>query len=724
MSFFFPQGTFFGLELESKSLEAFSEAENVTSNNIANVNTPGASRQQVIFNEAPPIVGSPFPSTHVAGTFGDGTLVQTIQRVHDAASDELFRGANSSQNFFQTQQTALNAFQSAFGEPSNGINTQFTSFQAAINQLVASPGGTAASSARQSVISQANMLAHALNNASNAVQTQEAQVVQQAGATVSKVNGILDQIAALNGQIRASTAVGDSPNTFEDQRDQLIDQLSQFLTVKTAVQADGSTLVSVNGQALVNDTVAYHLATPTIGVAANGTPTFKIDFATSPSAPANAPGIPLGNGQLAAFQDLFNNKFVSYGQQLDAFAQSLGNEVDRVTQASYDSNGIPGSPLFVPIVAGSSITAGNIKVGVTDQSQLPVSLTSTAAGSLVTALNSANNTVDTSAQLTANASLANPPAAALAGALTVTTDGVAQTFNYSTAAGGNADTIDHFISNFNAAHFGVTASFDPTGQRIVFTRDPGNIDLVHRAVQAGNPADPTFTIADSNFVAGAPAASLIGVLGANGINAVQQNATNALGVNDNGTANALLQLFGRNVGVPPLQASSGVGVTATANTPLTIALPAGTTNIQVGAVLTIDSFNFSAGAPGVPENVTVTATNLNPVTGVESITFTPANNHAANFSITTAQTQTLGQFYGKLTTQVGLDVQTANTGSATQTALANNINTVRQSIDGINLDEETKNLIQYQNAFSAAAKTINVLDSLISTVINGLGVGR
>src|SRR5208283_2625355 len=145
--------------------------------------------------------------------------------------------------------------------------------------------------------------------------------------------GILDQIASLNGQIRASTAVGDNPNTFADQRDYLIDQLSQYLSTDTSIQSDGSTLVTVNGQALVTDTIAYHLAPPVVGQASNGTQSFNVYFATTPTTPPGTPSIPLGSGQLAAMQDLYNNKLTVYGNNLDQFASSMSNEVNRITQA-------------------------------------------------------------------------------------------------------------------------------------------------------------------------------------------------------------------------------------------------------------------------------------------------------------------------------------------------------------------------------------------------------
>ena len=714
---FFPQGTFFGLGLMGKSLDAFQYATNVTADNIANVNTPGASRQTAVLSEAPAVVGSPFYSAHVAGTSGDGVLVQQIARIHSDAYDALFRGASSSQNFFTTQQQQLQAIQATLGDPNSGVGTQFSSFQTAISQLVAQASSGQSASVRQNVLAQAQALASSLNNSANAISQQKAQAMQQGTSLVTKVNGILDQIAALNGQIRASTAVGDNPNTYADQRDNLIDQLSQYISTQTSIQANGSTLVSVNGQALVNDTVVYHLAPPVVGTDTNGTPTFKVDFASTPPAAASAPGVPLGSGQLAAIQDLYNNKLTKYGQQFDQFASSLANEVNRITTSSYDQNGQPGVALFQPIVATASISAANIKCGISDPSQLPVALANTQAGTLVTNMNSANNAIDTAAQLTNNGSLANPPAAALAGNLTITVNGVAQTFAYNTAAGGNADTVDHFVSNFNAAHLGVTASFDSTSQRIVFARDPGNEDLVMRGTQQAAPMSPSFTIADSNFAAGAPASSLVGVLGAGAINGVQQNAGNAFAASDNGGANALVNMFQNNVGVPMLETTSAAA--AVAGTAMTVALPAGLNNVQVGQLLTLDA---KPGGAAPQENVVVTGISVNPVSGIESVTFTPANAHAANFSIASAQQQTLTQFYGQIVTGVGLDTQTAITGSTSQTNLTKNIDQVRQSISGINIDEETQNLIKYQNAYQAAAKTISVLDQLVQTVINNLGV--
>jgi len=75
-----------------------------------------------------------------------------------------------------------------------------------------------------------------------------------------------------------------------------------------------------------------------------------------------------------------------------------------------------------------------------------------------------------------------------------------------------------------------------------------------------------------------------------------------------------------------------------------------------------------------------------------------------------------------LITNVGLDAARANTGASSQTSLSQNIDKVRQGIDGINMDEETQNLVTYQRAYQAAARVVTTMDSLLGTVILSMGL--
>ena len=715
--------SFLGINIAGSALDTFQDAENVTSQNIANVQTPGASRQVVNIGQLPPIDGATmYPSHLEPGTQGTGIYVSSIQRIHQDSYDALFRGASSSQYYYTSEQGVLQGLQSSLGEPANGVNSALTAFQTAVQTLVNNPSGTAE---RTGILTTANGVVTALNSANNAITSSQGQIQTQATSVVKTVNTTLDQIAALNSQIRAATAVGDNPNTYEDQRDQLIDTLSQYMTTSTSVQADGSTLVTVNGHALVNDTVAYHLAAPVVGTSASGTPELKIGFVTD-SNPSNPTAISFGGGSLGALIDVYNNKLQPYSNQLNDFANGLASESDRLSEAGYDLTGAAGGQLFAPVVSTLPVSAGNIQVGISTTSEVPAALATTSAGTLVQPLNASNTTVDTTVALTGNNTLANPPATGLTGNLTIKVDGITQTFAYNTGAGGGQSTIDGFVNTFNAGHYGVTASFDSSSQSIVFSRDPTNIDLVHRAAMAaaGGSTTPDFTITDSNLsvpppahpALGTPSTSLLGALGADQISSIDQNSSNAVGVTTGSGANALLSIFSASLGAPAIQTTSTAGITAAQDgTVVTLTAPtAGAySQLNVGDVLTIDG-----GAAG-QENVTVTAINR---AGNGSISFVPKNVHAAGFSITSAQTQTLQQYYANLIAKVGQDTSTAITGTTSQTTLASNINAVRQSTDGINIDEETQNLVKFQNAYGAAAHVVSVLSAMLSDAIN-LGTG-
>jgi flagellar hook-associated protein 1 len=740
--------SFLGINIAGSALETFQEAENVTSQNIANVQTPGASRQIVNIGQLPPIDGAVFNPSHLnPGTQGTGVLVASIQRVHQDSYDALFRGATSSQNFYSTQQSVLTTLQSAMGEPSNGINAAFTAFQTAVQMLANNPQGIAE---RNGLLTSAQGIVNALNTSSQAITTSETQVQTQATAMITTINSTLDQIAALNGKIRAATAVGDNPNTYKDQRDQLIDTLSTYVPTSTSMQADGSTLVTLDGQALVNDTVAYHLANPIVGTNANGTRALQVDFVTPPN-PVNPPAINITGGQLGGLLDTYNNKLIPYGQQLDDFASGLASESGRISQAGYDLTGQPGAQLFAPVVTQLPISASNIQVGISTASEVPTSLASTQAGSLVVPLNAGNSTVDTTVSIDNNQTLNNPTAIPaggdITGKLTISVDGingpppagivVNYQINSSTGAPPavppgtiDASSIGSFVNGFNAGHYGVTASFDSTSQRIVFARDPANIDLVHRAeMQASVPGTttPAFTITDSNLPAGPPAANpapgtaataLLTALGARQINGVAQNAGNAFGSTSGANVNALATLFTASFGVPALQTTSPTAIApglVTISPPL--ATPAAFAQINVGDVLTLDAGNAAQ------ENVTVTAVDRN--TG--TISFVAKNAHAGapppnSYSITSAQASTLQQTYANLVSRVGGDTAAAIAGNSSQTTLASNVNQVRQSTDGINIDEETQNLVKFQNAYGAAAHVIAVLSAMLSDAIN-LGSG-
>jgi flagellar hook-associated protein 1 FlgK len=91
--------------------------------------------------------------------------------------------------------------------------------------------------------------------------------------------------------------------------------------------------------------------------------------------------------------------------------------------------------------------------------------------------------------------------------------------------------------------------------------------------------------------------------------------------------------------------------------------------------------------------------------------------------VTQSSSATIGTQYGQVVAQIGVASSTAQTQSANQTVLVNQLERSRQQVSGVSLDEEATHLIQYQRAYQAAARVISTVDSMLDTLINHTGRG-
>src|SRR5581483_11452636 len=144
-------------------------------------------------------------------------------------------------------------------DSTTGVTASLQSFVNALQTVANSPASTAQ---RQVLLSQAQSLVQQMHNYDSQLSTYSADVESQIGSGVSQINTLAAGIASLNGQIaNGLAATGQTPNDLMDQRDSLIDQLSQYVTVNTATQSDGSLNVYVgSGQPLVTGSSAQSLS--------------------------------------------------------------------------------------------------------------------------------------------------------------------------------------------------------------------------------------------------------------------------------------------------------------------------------------------------------------------------------------------------------------------------------------------------------------------------------
>ncbi len=110
------------------------------------------------------------------------------------------------------------------------------------------------------MLSAAQTLAQSVQGYASQLSAADQNVEGQISSNIQEINSLAGSIANLNSQISGSTTSG-APNSLLDQRDQLVNQLSQYVSVNTALQSDGTMQVFIgNGQALVNSGTAQSLS--------------------------------------------------------------------------------------------------------------------------------------------------------------------------------------------------------------------------------------------------------------------------------------------------------------------------------------------------------------------------------------------------------------------------------------------------------------------------------
>jgi flagellar hook-associated protein 1 FlgK len=240
------------LSTSVSGLLAFQQALDVTSNNIANSATPGYSVENINLTPAP-------GQATAQGFIGGGVEVQGISRSYDELLAQQVRSSQASYSSFNALSTQAAQIDNLLSDSSTGLTAGLQSFVNSLQTLSSSPSSTAS---RQAVLSQAQALVQQLTSYDGQIAQYGSNLEQQVGSDVTQINSIANSIAQLNTQIaNALNGTGQTPNQLLDQRDSLIDQLSQYVSVNTATESNGAMDVYIgSGQALLTGSTAQQLA--------------------------------------------------------------------------------------------------------------------------------------------------------------------------------------------------------------------------------------------------------------------------------------------------------------------------------------------------------------------------------------------------------------------------------------------------------------------------------
>jgi len=324
----------------------------VTTNNVANVNTPGYSREQAVLATGDPVVADPL-------TFGTGVTLQSIESIRDPLLESQIQQQTQTQGQFSTLTSALQQAQVNFTTSTSDIGTQISNFFNSINQLSTNPSDL---SLRQSVLTAAGNLATSFNTTANNLTQQQASLDLSAVQTVGQINQLTQQIADLNQQVSSLENVGESAGTFVDQRQQAIDQLSALVDVSVFPADNTLTLTTANGTPLVTGQQSYQLQTQI-------TPSGLHDIYSQGADITSQ----ITSGQLGGTLQARDQEIPAIQGQLDTLAAGIANAVNTVQASGFDLNGVKGTNLFNPPPAGVTGAAASLSVAITDPALIAAS---------------------------------------------------------------------------------------------------------------------------------------------------------------------------------------------------------------------------------------------------------------------------------------------------------------------------------------------------------------
>jgi flagellar hook-associated protein 1 len=222
-----------------------------TTNNVANVNTPGYSREEPILAASDPVVVDPL-------TFGTGVALESVESIRDPVLESQIQQQTQAEGQYSTLASALQQTQTNFTTTTSDIGTEISNFFASINQLTTDPSDL---SLRQGVLTAAGNLATSFNTTADNLTQQQSNLDLNVVQDVGQINQLTQQIAQLNGQVSALENVGESAGTFIDQRNQAITQLSSLVDVSVIPANNTLTLTTANGAPLVTGQDSFQLTT-------------------------------------------------------------------------------------------------------------------------------------------------------------------------------------------------------------------------------------------------------------------------------------------------------------------------------------------------------------------------------------------------------------------------------------------------------------------------------
>lgn len=242
--------TFFGLNIGTTGLFAAKTGLNVTAHNVANIETEGYSRQLIKQS-----ADSPISTNNRYGMLGSGVSVNEITQMRSQYYDEKYRSNNSQYGQYEDRSYFMNEIQSYLNEIKlQGFTVTFDSMYDAVQELSKDPANL---TVRTQLSNYAQSLCDYFNGLSQNLDQVQTECNYEVKNQVSRINSLAQQIASLTQQINTVEVGGENANDLRDQRENLVDELSEIANVTVTEKSVGTVgmtayLVRLDGNILVD----------------------------------------------------------------------------------------------------------------------------------------------------------------------------------------------------------------------------------------------------------------------------------------------------------------------------------------------------------------------------------------------------------------------------------------------------------------------------------------
>jgi flagellar hook-associated protein 1 FlgK len=335
------------LSIAAESMRAQQRALQTTGNNLANVGTPGFSRQRVELTTA-------FPSVEGRLVLGQGVEVEEIRSFVDRFLEAQLTSLSGGVGFNESRGRALDSVVEAFPiEGSSGIGASLSAFFGAVSDLANNPSGRAE---RVSLVNRAQALGENLRQSRELLTSIQSNLDKDVNSVVTRLNVILPQIGDLNDQILQIEGTGQRANDFRDQRQLLIQEVTRLTGATTLENADGQVSMFVGSLLLVSGRRAASFDDSNLNPQG-----FRQVFFTSPDGLSFDASALLTEGELGGILQMRDVEIPATVGRVDQFAKTLVDEVNAQHALGFDLNGTAGGDFFNPIAAVAG-AAGSVRV--------------------------------------------------------------------------------------------------------------------------------------------------------------------------------------------------------------------------------------------------------------------------------------------------------------------------------------------------------------------------